>query len=243
MNNTKTARALSGDGSDLPARMTYSENERDAVHAQKVRLHARASIGKNWDGKADNDNINWPLATSLIREGNTELLKAAMAYRKIYDSAHSGALLGGKIYTEKEGRVIDYVSKMDESTGVIQYHKPRKSNSVDAVASTPPRRKNVTNETTISASSPVPKPWAGDRYVNDMIDNKGKLASLRARLGVLVEPLEMAVIDGATYQRVGNNSGVADRSGAIAAGRAIVHMALLAVRDAIGSIKRSDLAA
>jgi len=215
-----------------------------AMHKERARLARRMKhVDKDWDGKADNDNINWPLATSLVREGNTELLKTAMAYRRIYDSANSGAQLGGTTYTPKEGKVIDYVSKLDESTGHIAYGKARKSHSVDAVASTPARRKNITNETTIAASSPIPRPWNGDRPVNDMMDNQGKLAGIRRALGYLAEPLEMAVVDGATYQKVGNSIGVADRSGSIAAGRAVVHLALITARDAIGQIKREDIAA
>jgi len=214
-----------------------------AMHKERARLAVRMKIGKDWDGKADNDNIAWPLATSLVREGNTELLKTAMAYRRIYDSANSDAVLGGSTYTPKEGKVIDYVSELDESTGRISYGKARKSNSADAIASTPARRKNITNDATLAASSPVPKPWNGDRAVNDMIDNRGKLADIRSRLGVLVEPLELAVVEGKTYQSVGNSIGVADRSGSIAAGRSVVHLALIAARDAIGEIRREDIAA
>ena len=60
-----------------------------------------------------------------------------------------------------------------------------------------------------------------------------------------LEPFELAVIDGRTLAEVGNAAGVAARSGAMGAGRAIVHMGLIAVRDALGSkpINYQDLIA
>lgn len=241
---TKTARIISGDGSALPARMSYAPDERQAVHAEKCRIHARASIGKDWDGKPDNDNINWPLATSLIREGNTELLKAALAYRKIHTEAHSGATLGGSGVVMREGFSLDRHTKI-RADGTIAYKHVRQSEAADvdipAKQYVPPfeDEEAQTNHNSIK----VPKPWNGDAPVNNMLDGQKRLLGLRARLGVLVEPLEMSVVDGATYQDVGNASGVADRSGASAAGRAIVHMALVAVRDALGSITRRQLAA
>jgi len=244
VNNTKTARALSGDGSDLPARMVYSEDERESVRAQKVRLHARASKGKDWDGKAANDNINWPLATSLIREGNTELLKAAMAYRKIHTEAHSNAVLGGSGVSIGDGFALDRHSQIRPNGTIAYKHvRQRTAAEVDIPAKryVPPFDDEEAQEQRNSVR--IPKPWNGDRPVNDKMDSQVRLVALREHLGVLAEPLEMAVVDGATYQEIGNASGVADRSGAIAAGRAIVHMALISVRDALGNIRRSDIAA
>lgn len=242
--NTRLARIVSGDGSDLPARMTYSENERDAVHAQKVRLHARASIGKNWDGKADNDNINWPLATSLIREGNTELLKAAMAYRKIHTEAYSGAVLGGAGVVMREGFSLDSHTKI-RADGTIAYKhvRQREAAEVDIPAKqyVPPfeDEEAQTNHNCIN----VPKPWNGDAPVNNKLDSQRRLVALRQHLGVLVEPLEMSVVDGATYEAVGRSMGEAHKVPATAVGRSAVHMALISVRDALGNITRKSLAA
>ncbi|MEZ2132482.1 MULTISPECIES: hypothetical protein [unclassified Sinorhizobium] len=248
--NSKHHRTLSSDGSELPARMTYAEHEREGAHAQKARLAMRAKIGKDWDGKAANDNIAWPLATALIREGNTELLKAAMAYRKIHDEAHSGALLGGRTASIGDGMALDrYSYVMPNGTVVYKHPRQKKSADVDIPAkqyTAPPSYDNLvpaSEEVKVSNWSNIPKPYKGDEPVNRKIDAQGKLVELRARLGVLVEPLEMAVVDGSTYQQIGNTSGVADRSGAIAAGRAIIHMALFAVRDSLGDIRRSDMVA
>lgn len=217
--------------------------EKQAMHRERARLATRMKIGKDWDGAPANDNIAWPLAKALLAEGNGDLLKYALAYRKVHTQACSNAVLGGSTYTEKDGRVLDYVSNLDESTGVISYGKPRKSRSVEAVASTPPRRKNATNEASTSAFSSVPKPWNGDKSVNDMIDARPKLSRLRLVLGAIVEPFEMAVVDGATLAEVGKASGASSRDGAPAAGRAICHMGLLAIRGVLGELRMSDIAA
>jgi hypothetical protein len=246
---SRKTKALVGDGSDLAPRSVYAEHEREAVHTEKVRLHRRAQIGKDWDGTAANDNIAWPLATSLIREGNTELLKAAMYYRKVHDTAKSNALLGGRTASIGDGMALDRYSYV-RPNGTVTYARPKqkKSADVDIPArqyTAPPSYDNVvlaSEEVKVSNWSNIPKPYKGDEPVNNMIDAQSRLVQLRQRLGVLAEPFEMAVVDGATYQAVGNASGIADRNGSIAAGRAIVHMALVAIRDAIGDVKRSDLA-
>lgn len=242
--NTKLARTVAGEGDELPARMKYAPHEQDAIRIQKIRLGKRAAIGKDWDGKADNDNIAWPLATSLIREGNTELLKAAMAYRRIHDQAKSEALLGGKSVAIRDGVALDrYAYIRPNGTIAYKHAKQKKSANVDI-----PARQYVApfedeEAQTHRNSINIPKPWNGDKPVNDMIDAQGKLAGLRSRLGILVEPVEMAIIDGETYQTIGNSLGVANRAGAMGAGCAAVHMGLVVIRDALGNIKRQDLAA
>lgn len=248
MSGSRTAKALNGDGSDLRAGITYAEPERAGVHVQKERLAERAKVGKDWDGKAANDNIAWPLATALVREGNTELLKAAMYYRKIHDTAKSEALLGGRTVSIGDGMALDRYSYV-RPDGTVTYARPRQKQaaSVDIPArqyTAPPSYDNMlpsSEEVKVSNWTNIPKPWKGDEPVNNMIDAQQRLGDLRAVLGIMVEPLEMAVVDGATYQAVGNASGVADRSGSIAAGRAIVHMALVSLRNVLGNVQRSDL--
>lgn len=249
-NDNRRQRALAGEGEDLPARMSYAENERDGVHSQKARLAKRAKIGAEWDGKADNDNISWPLATALIREGNTELLKAAMAYRKIHDEAHSGALLGGRTASIGDGMALDRYSYI-RPNGTVTYARPRqkKAANVDIPAKryvSPPSYDQVdhsSEEVKVSNWSNVPKPYKGDEPVNRKVDAQGKLTELRGRLGVLAEPFEMAVIDGETYEAIGKSLGQAHKVPATASGRTAVHMGLITVRDAIGSVSRQDLAA
>lgn len=244
----KHHRTLSSDGADIRSRIAYELHERAGIHGQKARIAERANIGKDWDGKAANDNIAWPLATALVREGNTELLKAAMYYRKIHDTAKSEALLGGRTASIGDGMALDRYSYV-RPDGTVTYARPRQKQaaSVDIPSkqyTAPPSYDNMlpsSEEVKVSNWTNIPKPWKGDEPVNNMLDAQRRLAELRAILGILVEPLEMAVVDGATYQAVGNASGVADRSGSIAAGRAVVHMALVSLRNVIGNVRQSDL--
>lgn len=254
--NKQHIKAINGDGSDLRSPIAYKPHERDGVHMQKARLAKRAKLGADYDG-ASNDNIAWPLATSLVREGNTELLKTAMAYRRIHDAAKSEAKLGGHGVAMNEGFSLDRFSKIN-ANGSVVYNRPRQKTGADIDIpakrySAPPKAENVdlySNDPSVATSAPVvknwsniPKPWNGDKPVNDMIDAKGKLTRLRQKLGYLCEPLEMSVVDGATYQEVGNALGTANRSGSIVAGRTVVHLALITLRDAMGDIRREDIAA
>lgn len=227
--------------------------ERAEQHAQRARLAERAKIGKDWDGSSS-DYVAWPLAKALLADGNKDLLKYAMAYRRIYDQAKSEAVLGGKGVSLGDGVALDRYSYV-RPDGTVVYKHARQSRAahVDIPArhySAPPKAENLdlySNDPTSQPAAPVknwsnvPKPWDGDRPVNDMIDAQRELARLQARLGHLCEPFEMACIDGATLAEVGNSVGIANRSGAQGAGRALVHTALITVRDALGSIGRRDL--
>lgn len=242
---SKLHATLSSDGSDIPVRSIYAYHERDAAHAEKRRLHARASAGKDWDGTSANDNIAWPLATALIKEGNTELLKYAMMYRKVHDTAKSEAKLGGSSVSLGDGMALDRNVHIKDN-GSIAYKHVRQSVAADK--DMPARRKTQTDaeaqhtsEKAESGYTNVPKQWKGDEPVNNMIDAQRRLGSLRQALGHLCEPFELACIDGRTLQEVGNAVGTANRAGAMGAGRAIVHMALITLRDSMGEIHRSDL--
>lgn len=242
-NKAKLHSVLSGDGSDLASRTVYEPHEREAVHAEKVRLHRRAQKGKDWDGVAANDNIAWPLATALLREGNAELLKAAMYYRKVHDTAKSEAKLGGSSVRLEDGMAIDRHSVL-KADGKIAYRRVRQSTAADADI---PARRRFDASTAEEGDEPqknwssIPKPWKGDEPVNNMIDAQSNLIRMRTRLGILAEPLEMAVVDGETYEAVGNSLGHAHKVPATAAGRTSVHMGLITIRDMIGNVSRADL--
>jgi hypothetical protein len=238
----KLQETLSGDGAGLPSRMIYTESERSGVHTQKVRLHKRSQKGKDWDGTAANDNIAWPLATALIKEGNTELLKYAMLYRKVYDTAKSEAKLGGSNAVLRDGMSLDRHIHVREDGRIVQKHV-RQSTAANVDI---PARKKVPpfadEETDVQRDTVrVPKAWNGDRPVNDMMDAQQHLSRLQSALGYLCEPFELACIDGRTLEAVGNSVGTANRAGAMGAGRALVHMALVTLRDCIGDVKRGDL--
>lgn len=236
---TKRHAALSGEGENLASPIKYTAKERAGVHVQKRRLAARSKIGADWDGTAANDNIAWPLATALIREGNMELLKAAMYYRKVHDTAKSEAKLGGTSPEIASGYKLDRTTWVRASGGIAT--KVRKLESMDAPATM--RVSPFEDEDTLvqKNSVKIPKPWNGDAPVNSMIDAQRRLGELRERLGPLVEPFEMSVIDSAMYREIGNAVGVANKAGSEGAGRALVHTGLIAIRDAIGDVKRSDI--
>ncbi|WP_206640797.1 hypothetical protein [Rhizobium leguminosarum] len=245
MSASSKKKALAGDGADLPARTAYAEHERDGVHVQKARLYKRQSIGKDWDGVAANDNIAWPLATALIKEGNTELLKYAMMYRKVHDTAKSNAMLGGSSVRLGEGVALDRHSVIRDN-GSIAYRRVRQSTAANV--DIPARRRFDASTADDSDNneknwSNIPKPWNGDRPVNDKLDAQRRLARLQSALGHLCEPFELACIDGATLEAVGNAAGIANRAGAMGAGRALVHTALATLRDVIGNVSREDLCA
>ncbi|MBZ9943455.1 hypothetical protein LB533_20425 [Mesorhizobium sp. BR1-1-13] len=240
MNDKQITRTVAGDGSSLSARMTYGDHERAEVHAQKRRLAARASIGKDWDGAADNDNaVNWPVGKALLAEGNTDLLKYALAYRKIYDMAKGEVLIGIKGQPAPDMQVVRQ-SWVDGKTGEIKYGGEIRIKS--APADVAPTRSTPTNSESKKNAAPVPRPWTGDRAINDTIDAREMLPRLQAAVGSILEPFEMAIVDCATLQEVGNAAGVANRGGAMAAGRAIVHMGLMAVSGLFGHVGYKDMA-
>ncbi|MGY6568516.1 MAG: hypothetical protein ACXIVE_05925 [Salinarimonas sp.] len=225
---------LSGDGAGLPARPICNDDESAGIHAQKMRIAARHT-----GLEPANDNTQWPLATALLREGNEELIQHAMAYRLIYDRAKSEAVLGGRGVSVGDGISLDQkVHTRDcglmENKGVrgvaVREGEARQSVPVDEEM---PERN----------FSKVPKPWNGDKPVNDMIDAKRELARLQEKLGHLCEPFEMSCIDGATYQEVGHHLRESHKVTATAVGRAVVHMALITIRDIKGKMKQSRLAA
>lgn len=212
-----------------------------AVSRELRRISKRQNVGTDWDGRPANDNLSWPLATALIKEGNTELLKYAMMYRKIYDTAKSEAKLGGATVALGEGVSLDQ-RQWIKPNGEIAYKGVRKV--ANETKDTPPKRKTQTDsEKPDSGYTNVPKAWNGDRPVNDMIDAQKRLSELQWRLGHLCEPFELACIDGKTLAEVGTTIGILNRSGAQGAGRALVHTALVTLRDMIGEVRRNDIAA
>ncbi|MEJ5026357.1 hypothetical protein [Brucella anthropi] len=221
--------------------------EAKAIAKMRRRIERRQSIGNDWDGRAANDNLAWPLAVALIREGNTDLLKYAMMYRRIHTAAKSNALLGGSSVSLGEGMALDRHIHV-RPNGSIAYKHVRQSAA--ASVDIPARRATVTDseaqlssEKSESGYTNVPKPWRGDVPVNEMIDAQRKISRLQSALGYLCEPFELACIDGKTLAEVGATVGVSNRSGAQGAGRALVHTALITLRDILGDLQRKDIAA
>lgn len=215
-----------------------------ALAKLRRRINKRQGIGSDWDGRAANDNIAWPLATALIREGNTDLLKYAMMYRRIHTAAKSNAVLGGSSVTLGEGIALDrHIHVRPNGSVAYEHVRQSKAASVDI----PSRKKSVTDsETQLSSEKSesgytnVPKPWRGDVPVNEMIDAQHKLCRLRSALGYLCEPFELACIDGKTYAEVGAATIGGSVAIATGAGRANVHIALITLRGILGQVERQD---
>lgn len=225
------------------ARLSIKQDTKAIGKGLRRIAKRQAGRGDNWDGKPDNDNIAWPLAKALLAEGNQDLLKYAMAYRKIEASANSGATLGGGSGNLSGGLSLDRNVHIKDNGDVAFKHvrqstaakhdiPGRRSVPVDPEGDSPDRN-----------SVRVVKVWRGDVPVNEMIDNKRTLAKLHAKMGPLVEMFDLACVHGLTLEQVGRHMGVGSAKQASGAARALIHMALIVVRDALGEIKREDLAA
>ncbi|CAH1665750.1 MULTISPECIES: hypothetical protein [unclassified Chelatococcus] len=209
-----------------------AERKRDDRAAEKLKrsIRARQAIGEGWDGRADNDNIAWPLAKALLAEKNGDLLKYAIRYRQIEASATSGALLGGTSQG-MEFMPLDQRTWLN-AKGEVVNKGARKLTAVE-----------VTGDIGTQNGAKVAKKWNGDAKVNAMIDDKALLAQLRSRLGLILEPFEDLVLHGATLERVGRALGSGNINAATGAAKAVAHMGLIAIRDALGEIRREDIAA
>ncbi|CAH1657063.1 conserved hypothetical protein [Hyphomicrobiales bacterium] len=220
--NTPSARKLAMD----------TERKRDDRAAEKLKrsIRARQAIGDGWDGRPDNDNIAWPLAKALLAEKNGDLLKYAIRYRQIEASATSGAQLGGTSQG-MEFMPLDQRTWLN-AKGEVVNKGARRLTAVE-----------VTGDIGTHNGAKVAKKWNGDAKVHAMIDDKALLAQLRNRLGIILEPFEELVLHGKTYEHVGRMMGIGNHAGAKGAASALVHMGLIAIRDALGDVTRQQLAA
>jgi len=205
--------------------------ERRTINKARRRITARQSIGKDWDGVAANDNMSWPLAKALLAEKNHDLLKWAIRYRQIEASATSGALLKGNSLSPDEMMAIDQRTWI-RPDGSIAYKGVRKLTAAQ-FSDEPATQAVRTTPSTRARTRPVPRQWTGDNAVNDMIDNRNLIFSLRAGLGPIVEPFEMAVCEGATMEQVGRSMGVGNSVQASGAAKALVILGLITIRDAL----------
>lgn len=216
------------------------KEESKAVTKAARKIKKRQSIGDDWDGKSSANNINWPLATALIREGNQELLKAAMFYRKVEAQAHSNPLIGGGGVDIKEVQLDgrSYVRK----NGDVAYSGTRKSQSEYGIPDCGTRKSKADDKTNPDdIKAPIKAIWNGDRAVNDAMDAQAIYPRLERLLGPILEPFEEMVCDGLTYEQAGRRMGVGNEAGARGAAQAVAHLGLVRVRDFAGDVSRDDL--
>lgn len=192
---------------------------------------AKPSVAKgdDWDGSMVHDNkIDWPLSKAMLQDGNHELLRTAIKYRTIHEKATMEPLLGEGAYVHGELQILHKL--VDRGDGVMVSRGEVRLKARPPIEY-PAQRSVPTTATSKQKSAPIPKSWNGDKAVNDAIDARDLLARLRHRLGPLAEPLERAVIDGDTIQKVGGASGQRGAMQAIGAGKALVYTGLIMVRD------------
>lgn len=203
-----------------------------ALNKLRRQIHKRQDIGKDWDGVAANDNkIDWPLSKAMLADGNGDLLRVAIKYRALHEKAMSEPLLGEGVVAGGDLQILHRLVDRGDGTMVSKGEVVLKS---AAPVEYPAMRATPSTSDSKKKAAPIPKPWNGDRHVNDAIDARALLAALRSRLGPLAEPLEMAVIDGDTITKVGGASGIRGRDQSIGAGKALVYTGLAIVRDALG---------
>lgn len=216
-------------------------NEQRAIRRHKRRISARQAIGNDWDGRAANDNVSWPLAKALLAEKNHALLKWAVRYRRIEASASQTVLLSSHRPSPDDMLALDQRTWV-RPDGEIAYKGARQLTALEfsdspalwAVKATPSTR---------ARARPVPRQWTGDDTVHDAIDNRRLLVTLRERLGPIVEPFEMAVCEGATMEQVGRSMGVGNAVQASGAAKALVILGLITVRDVLENKGKKRIAA
>lgn len=214
--------------------------EGKAIKKQIRRISKRQAVGKDWDGKAANDNPSLPIIKALLAEGNNDLLPALLLYRRVEAAATSDAQLSGQA-VGNEPLHAEQDLWLDETTGAIKRKGEKQSKSKDSL----PWRSQAANVMrwtyTKQLPAQVPTKWNGDAKVIARIDGVQQLARFRSLLGPLVEPFEEAALHGATLEKVGMMAGATNSRSAMAVGRSVIHMALITIRDQAGPITYDDL--
>lgn len=216
------------------------KEESKAVTKAARKIKKRQSIGDDWDSKRSANNINWPLATALIREGNQELLKAAMFYRKVEAQAHSNPLIGGTAPNYGDMQVDRRM--FVRGNGQISYAEEKKCDELSVRPSSGTRAKKADDRISPDKiKAPIRGPWKGDHSLLAKMDAERAYEKLSSLIGAYLEPFEDLVCDNLTYEQVGNKMRVgSNAAGARAAAQAVAHLGLIAIRDA-RKIEKKDL--
>lgn len=233
--------ALSGDGSNLPSRITYRPHEEKAVRAQKRRLARLESRRPEWLTPPANDNQAWPLAQQLRKEGNDVLLRVAERYRAIYDAATADVQLMGTSLAGDDLYNLDERSYAKDD-GTIETRGVRRSlakrDKIEWETGADESKKPVTFKP--KNPSPTRNAWNGDAMINAAIDSRRMLYDMQKALGPLLEPFENAVLHGETLSAIGEaKGGNTVSSGPI--GRAYVMDGLQMVRVFLTEADRAGL--
>jgi hypothetical protein len=176
----------------------------------------------------DNDNeavVSWPLGKALKTDEQRRLLKAAAAYRRLYELSHATGVLRGS-------DAGDGIYRLDQRTwvrpdGEIVYKGVRMITSGDPDPLAP-------TQSTANGSKSVAKKWNGDAALIAKMDARPLLKEIERRVGPLLQPVEQAVLGGWTLEAIGRHeSGYADKQRASAVGKALVYRALAVIASYI----------
>ena len=207
------------------------DNVRGDWHAglNIVALGARVAIlddGPSITNKpiGDNDNeavVSWPLGKALKTDEQRRLLKAAAAYRRLYEYSNATGVLRGS-------DLGDGIYRLDQRTwvrpdGEIVYKGARMITSGDPDPLAP-------TQSGAGEKKPVAKKWNGDVALIAKMDARPLLAEIEVRVGPLLQPVEQAVLGGWTLEAIGRHeAGYADKQRASAVGKALVYRALAVI--------------
>lgn len=195
------------------ARKTMIETARLSILRRGIAIHQSAGKLERHLKPANDNAQDWPLAKFLRTERRFAALMVAERYRKLHDAATTDVTLSGQAY----GGELDNAHRLDldESTGDLRDKGERGT-----------RGKDKPDVTVMPGGAAPARKWNGDNVVNNRIDARQELAVLRGKMGMCLPFFEMAVIDRASLEEVGNLFGIKNQKGATGSGRALVDIGL-----------------
>lgn len=208
------------------------------------KIARRQAKGEGWDGKADNDNLDFPIIKILKAESQDRFLALVMRYRRLVDDCANelrGAGIPDDLFFAQKSEKLDARADVDEyvATGNLPSGEiKRKGNFQSSAAhhAIPAKQKASTDSESPQqvrhAAAPVPKKWDGDNALIAYLDGKPVLAQLRAAMGPLTSAFEEAALEAATLEDIGKRGGIGNPKGAMGAGRYAVFTALRTLDEA-----------
>lgn len=161
-----------------------------------------------------------------------------MFYRKVEAQAHSEPVIGGggvPVMTEMQVDKRMFV----RGSGQVSYAEEK----VEPTRSFSEGTRKAKADDRISPEkikAPLRGQWKGDVNLVAKMDAEREYGRLSSLIGAYLEPFEHLVCDNYTYEQVGREIGVGNRTGASAAAQMIAHIGLVAIRDNT-NISREDL--
>jgi hypothetical protein len=205
---------------------------------------------------ATNNNVAWPLAAQLKRDGldagtalfmddpDRDLLSVAERYRQLFDLANQAEQFGAS----EAGLTLALQQKLGDKTDPTPQYK-----GALVVRGAPVVGDGTSKATTTSSddgtaarrrSKPVAKRWNGDHLINGRIDARKEIEHVHSAIGApLVGILDDACVYDLTLTEIGEEHGIGQA--ASGAGKALAYLALRAARDEFQAIdterRRRDL--